>query len=91
MKLKKGFVLSKAGEDYVAVATGEAGKTFKGLVRNNATAAFLLEQLKEERSEKDLVKALLDAYDVDSETAKKDVSTFLKTIRDAGMLEQDVQ
>lgn len=87
MKLKKGFVLSKAGDDYVAVATGEAGKTFKGLVRNNATAAFLFEQLKEERSKEDLIKALLDTYEVDAETAEKDVSTFLNTIQEAGILE----
>lgn len=87
MKLKKGFVLSKAGDDYVAVATGEAGKTFKGLVRNNATAAFLFEQLKEERSKEDLVKALLDTYEVDAETAENDVSNFLNTIQEAGILE----
>lgn len=88
MKLKKGFVLSKAGDDYVAVATGEAGKTFHGLVRNNATAAFLFERLKQECSEEELVQALLDAYEVDRETAGKDVRTFLNTIGDAGMLEE---
>ena len=87
MKLKQGFVISKAGEDYVAVATGQAGKSFQGLVRNNATAAFLLEQLKNECSEEELIQALLDTYDVDRETAEKDVEVFVKTIRDAGMLE----
>lgn len=87
MKLKSGFVVSKAGDDYVAVATGEAGKTFNGLVRNNATAAFLLEQLQKECSEDELVAALLEAYEVDEETARKDVKAFVKTIEDAGMFE----
>lgn len=86
MKLKQGFVLSKAGEDYVAVATGEAGKTFHGLVRNNQTAAFLMEQLKNECSEDDLVQALLDNYEVDEETAKRDVEQFVRIIGEAGML-----
>lgn len=87
MKLKKGFVVSKAGDDYVAVATGEAGQTFHGLVRNNATAAFLMEQLQKECSEEDLVAALLEQYEVDEATAVRDVQAFVETIREAGMLE----
>lgn len=87
MKLKEGFVLSKAGEDYVAVATGEAGKTFQGLVRNNATAAFLLEKLKKECSEEELTAALLEEYEVPEETAKADVRKFVEIIEEAGMLE----
>jgi hypothetical protein len=86
MKLKEGFVLSKAGEEYVAVATGEAGKSFNGLVRNNATAAFLLNKLKKECSEEDLVNALLEEYEVSRENAEKDVKNFVKIINDAGML-----
>ncbi len=88
MKLKKGFIVSKAGDDYVAVATGEAGKSFHGMVRNNVTAAFLLEQLQKDCTEDDLVNALLDAYDVEEENARRDVQAFIKTIQDAGMLEE---
>lgn len=87
MKLKSGFVISKAGDDYVAVATGEAGKTFHGLARGSATAAFLMECLKKECSEEDLVSALLENYEVDEETARKDVTQFVSTLSESGMLE----
>ncbi len=86
MRLKSGFVVSKAGEDYVAVATGEAGKDFHGLVRNNETAAFLLEQLKKEKTEEELVQALLAQYEVTEEKAREDVKVFVETIEKAGML-----
>lgn len=86
MRLKPGFVLSKAGEEYVAVATGEAGKTFNGLVRNNATAAFLMEQLKTEHTEEELVDVLLENYEVERERAEQDVKNFIKIIEEAGML-----
>lgn len=86
MRLKSGFVVSKAGEDYVAVATGEAGKDFHGLVRNNETAAFLLEQLKKEKTEEELVQALLARYEVTEEKAREDVKVFVETIEKAGML-----
>ena len=51
MKLKSGIVIEKAGDEYVAVATGEAAKSFNGIIRNNKTANFIFEQLKEEKSE----------------------------------------
>ena len=51
MKLKSGIVIEKTGDEYVAVATGEAAKSFNGIIRNNKTANFIFEQLKEEKSE----------------------------------------
>ena len=41
MKLKSGIVIEKAGDEYVAVATGEAAKSFNGIIRNNKRANFL--------------------------------------------------
>lgn len=86
MRLKPGFVISKAGEDYVAVPTGEAGKTFNGLVRNNDTAAFLMEKLQKECTEDDLVQALLEAYEVEEKQVREDVVKFLNIVKEAGML-----
>ena len=43
MKLKSGIVIEKAGDEYVAVATGEAAKSFNGIIRNNKRANFILE------------------------------------------------
>lgn len=87
MKLKAGFVLHKAGEDYVAVATGELSKTFNGLIRNNAIAAFLYEQLLDERTEEELVQALLAKYEVEEQQARRDVAEFIEKLSGAGILE----
>ena len=87
MKLKEGFVLHQAGEDYVAVATGELSKTFNGLIRNNAIAAFLYEQLLDERTEEELVQALLAKYEVEEQQARRDVAEFIEKLSGAGILE----
>lgn len=89
MRLKRGFVSSKAGEDYVAVATGEASKNFNGLIRNNATASFLFEQLQKETSEEELVQALLARYEVEEEIARNDVSTFVEKLQKEHLLESE--
>lgn len=87
MKLKSGIVVEKNGEEYVAVATGEAAKSFNGIIRNNKTANYIFEQLKEEKTEEELVDALLERYDVSREKAQADVHALIVKIREAGLID----
>jgi hypothetical protein len=43
--------------------------------------------LSEERSEDELVTAVLARYDIDEEVARRDTRAFLDQLRDAGLLE----
>ena len=88
MKLKNGVVMEKAGDGYIAVATGESSKIFNGFIRNNKTADFIFRQLSEEKTEGQLVDAILEKYDVDKETATKDVQNIIEKIRKAGLLDE---
>ena len=51
MKLKNGIVTNSIDGESFAIATGEAAKEFNGLIKNNATAAFIFELLKEEQKD----------------------------------------
>ncbi len=88
MKLKNGMITDSSDGEFVAVATGEASRIFNGLIKNNATANFLFEQLMSDTTEEKLVHSLLAKYDVSEETAKKDVHDFLKKIRKTGLLDE---
>ena len=74
MKLKSGIVMEKTGDEYIVVATGEAAKSFNGIIRNNKT-------------EKELVDALLERYDVSREKAQADVKALVAKIREAGLID----
>lgn len=87
MKLKSGIIIERTGDEYVAVATGEAAKNFNGLVRNNKTANFIFEQLQTEKTEDELIEALLNKYDVSREKAAKDVASLIAKIREAGLID----
>ena len=88
MKAKNGFVLRKVSEAYVVVATGEAAKSFSGMITLNSTGAFLWEKISEGCDGKAaLVEALLAEYDVDKALAEKDVDAFVEQIENAGVLE----
>ena len=88
MKIKSGFVVRTVGGNSVVVATGVNSKTFNGMIRLNECGRILWDSLKQDRSVEDLIDAVLNEYDVDRETAAADVSAFLNTLREAGVLDE---
>ncbi len=87
MKIKKGFVLSKIGNDTVAVATGELSRQFAGVVVISGCGEFLWTKLTDEISRDELIAALLDEYDVEAERAAADVDKFIEQLSQANILE----
>ena len=51
------------------------------MITLNGTGAFLWEKLQAETTEDALVAALLAEYDVDEDTAKKSVATFVEKLK----------
>lgn len=84
MKIKTGFILRKLGKEYMAVAVGEAGKEFNGMIRMNEAGSWLWNQLKEGVSEEELIEKMCEYYDdLEPETAKADLEEFLTSIAPA--------
>ncbi len=88
MKLKEGFILHDVGNEHMVVATGEAGKSFNGLIRVNKTAYFIFQQLLEETTFQQIVDAMMEQYDASAEIIRADVERVVNTIREAGFLEE---
>lgn len=81
MKIKKGFILRKVGNQFMAVAVGKAGKEFKGMIQINAAGEFLWNEMKKGISEDDLVQKMCDRYDgLDETTARADLKEFVESI-----------
>lgn len=87
MQIKKDFTIQKVGGSYIAVAVGETSKTFHGMVRLNETGAFLWKKMAEaDVTVDELVEALLAEYEVDRETATRDVENLVNQFRESGIL-----
>ena len=87
MKIKEGYLLSEVAGNYVVVPVGNV--TFNGMLNLNETGVLIWKKLEQGCEESDLVKAFLDEYDVSEERAKEDVSTFVKKLQAAGLIECD--
>ena len=85
MKLKDGFVLSEIGGQTVVIPAGDV-VDLKVVITLNETAKFVWTRLEKETDIETLVSELTSAYDVDEETARKHVNSFVKTLSDHGFL-----
>ena len=88
MKIKTGFILRSVGGNRMVVATGARSKAFGGMIRLNESGSVLWNTLTKGATSEELVEALLGEYAVDRETAETDVSAFLGTLREAGVLDE---
>lgn len=77
-----------AGES-VLIPTGSFASKFNGLINLNGVAAFIWEKMEEISDREELVQMILDRYEIDEETARKDVNGFLDTAIHVGYAREE--
>ena len=87
MKIKEGFVLRSIAGSNIVVPIGAASVDFNGMITLNDSAAFLWKRLEKGAEIDDLVKALLDEYDVDEDTARNCSVAFVEELKKAECVE----
>ncbi|MDD3279909.1 MAG: PqqD family protein [Lachnospiraceae bacterium] len=86
MKLNSNFITHDTEDEQVMVATGSTA--FAGLVRNNKTAAFIVEQLKEETTLDKIVDAVFTKYDAPRDVIEKDVRKIIDSLKGIGAIDE---
>lgn len=77
MRLKPGFIIREVCDEYVIIPTGTTALEFNGLLTVNEIGVELWKLLEEEVTFNQLVEHVLDEYEVDEQTATKDVKEFV--------------
>lgn len=87
MKIKEGFILRNVAGNNVVVPVGQATLDFNGMMSLNDTGAFLFGKLLEGVSRDELIKALIEEYEVDEVLAAKDVDDFINKVEREDLFE----
>ncbi|MGN0755014.1 MAG: PqqD family peptide modification chaperone [Aristaeellaceae bacterium] len=87
MRAKQGFTIVEMAGDYMAMPTGSNMATFGGTVALNKVSAFLLQAMQTDISREDLLERMLNQYEVDRETAERDLEEILAAFRKLGLIE----
>ena len=86
MRLKEGFITHESDGEQIMVAAGDV--RFSGMVRSNATAAFIVDCLKEDTTKEQIVEKMLAIYDAPEAVIATDVAKVLDSLRSIGALDE---
>lgn len=85
MRLKDTFITYDSDGEQVLI---DVTSSFAGLVRSNKTAAFIVECLKTDTTEEQIVDDMYEKYDAPKEVLQKDVESIVEKLRGIGALEE---
>ena len=86
MKINPLFILREIADEYVVIPVEKEAERIHGVIKLNEEGAFLWKLMENETTEEALFDALLNDYQVDADTAKKDISVFLEELKRIGCL-----
>lgn len=85
MKLKENFITQEMDGEQIMVA---AGGGFAGMVRSNATAAFIVDCLKTGTTREAILDAMEKKYDAPRKVMADDVDMVITNLRKIGALDE---
>ena len=88
MQIKKELIKREIAGDVILVPVGKDAIDMNGLIILNELGVFLWNHIPQAEDESQLVKLVLDEYEVDIETATKDVHEFMDKLTTIGIIEQ---
>lgn len=88
MKIKEDYVLRNIAGSLIVVPVGEQVVDFKGIMTLNSSGGFIWKCLSDGITYEDLLGRILEKYDIDTETAQKDLDEFILKVRMAGALDE---
>ena len=86
MKRNTDFMLRDIAVEVILVPTGAATQQFNGMITLNEVAAFIWKNLDESETKEILVDKIMDEFEVDRETAMRDVIGFVSALYERGLV-----
>ncbi|MBQ8208297.1 MAG: PqqD family protein [Clostridia bacterium] len=87
MKISEGFVVQKIGESFYAVPVNKNPAIGNGMIKLNESAYLMWKKIEEGLDLDQIAEALTEEYNVDKETALRDVKAFAGQLGKVGILE----
>lgn len=77
MKTNSEYILREIAGETVLIPSGSASQKLNGMIRLTETAAFIWKQVDTARDLSEIIRRIQEEFEVDEETAGRDVRGFL--------------
>lgn len=89
IKISENFMLREFADEYIVVPTGEAAAQFNGMMNLTETAAFIWREVQAGKTREEIVDNMLKEFDIDVETATRDVNGFIDELIVVGIASEE--
>lgn len=86
MEIKLELAKREIGGESFLIPLGKTVYTYNGIFTLTELGAFIWDILPQAETPEDILNKVLEEYDVDIETAKKDIDAFLEKLKSMGIL-----
>ena len=89
MKIKENYVIQRIEDECIIIPVGEEADHLHGVIRLNETGAFLWELISSGvKGIDELENALVNEYNVDRITARKEIEEYILQLKDIGCIDE---
>ena len=88
MKIRDGLKLKEIAGEYIVIPLGSLSEEMNVTITLNETGKDIWKSLEENNSEEEIVKLILEKYDVSEEKAQQDVQNFINQMIEKGFIEK---
>ena len=86
MKIKQGFVAREIAGEYILIPVGETAMQVRGMISLSESGYLIYQKLQQDCEKVDLIRAVLNEYEVEQSVAEADVEAFLDQLRQLNLL-----
>ena len=87
MLLKNTFIFKEIGEEGMLIPIIGGNVNASKIFNLNETGTFIIKKLMDDVEIEDIIKAMLDEYQVDRKTLEEDLNGFIKELKKRGFYE----
>ena len=87
MLLKNTFIFKEIGEEGMLIPIVGGNVNASKIFNLNETGTFIIKKLMDDVEIEDIIKAMLDEYQVDRKTLEEDLNEFIKELKKRGFYE----
>lgn len=87
MKIRGEYVLREIAGEYILVPIGNSAMEMNGMITLNEVGVFIWNKLKDECTREELLREILESFEIDEEHAGSDLDEFLQQLEEAHLIQ----